>query len=153
VRISEDYVASELPYLGEEKFGRERQGLWADAASNVVISPEAWSLLADADSRRQGTVVFSVDAEVDRSAATIAVAGINQHGKTHVELIDKRQGVAWAAERLVELNERHRPAAIVLDGLGPAARWCLRWRGGHRAARDVGGSHEAGMRRLLRRRG
>lgn len=121
VRISEDYIASELPYLGEERFGRERLGLWADAASAVVIPPDVWNAVADADSHRVGSVVFAVDAEVDRSAASISVAGVNQYGKTHVELIDKRQGVTWAAERLIELHRKYHPESIVLDGVGPAA--------------------------------
>jgi hypothetical protein len=118
--LSVQKIADEHAAMDPGSFARERLGIWTDSSTSSVIPADVWRDLADSDSRRQGAVVFSVDAEVDRSAASIAVAGVNQHGKTHVELIDKRPGVAWAAERLVELYERHQPRAIVLDALGPA---------------------------------
>lgn len=121
VRISEDFIEAEIEPLGEENFGRERLGLWADSLSATVISEAMWADVTDPNSKTVGPLVFAVDAEVDRSSASIAVAGSNQHGKIHVELVGIRPGVSWAAERLVELYQKHRPRAIVLDGAGPAA--------------------------------
>lgn len=120
-RISEEFIAQELPDLGEERFGRERLGLWADASSKVVLTEEAWQACRDPDSRRVGEVVFAVDASLDRDACSISVAGLNAQGRTHVELVDWRPGVAWAAERLVDLTLKHKPRAVVVDAAGTAA--------------------------------
>jgi hypothetical protein len=121
IRISEEFVASELHDLGEERFARERLGQWADAASSQVISEDAWEACRDPDSRRMGGVVFAVDASTDRDGCSIAVAGLNRQGRTHVELVDWRPGVAWAGDRLVELTEKHNPGAVVVDSAGTAA--------------------------------
>jgi hypothetical protein len=42
-------------------------------------------------------------------------------GRTHVELVDWRPGVAWAGDRLVELTEKHNPRRWCWTGLRPAA--------------------------------
>lgn len=58
---------------------------------------------------------IGVDVAEDRSAATIAacVGGIG-------EIIDRRPGVSWAAERVAELRRRHNVRYIVCPRSGPA---------------------------------
>jgi hypothetical protein len=36
-------------------------------------------------------------------------------------VIEHRRGTRWVSDRLAELQEAHRPAAIICDGVGPAA--------------------------------
>ena len=119
-RIFGDYLTSALKRLGEERFGREHLGLWADATSKIVLTEDMWESVRDPDSRRTGGVVFAADATPDRDGCSISVAGVNGLGRTHVELIDYRPGVAWAAERLIELSRRHR-APVLVKGYGPTA--------------------------------
>ncbi|MDG4860134.1 hypothetical protein P8605_18590, partial [Streptomyces sp. T-3] len=41
-------------------------------------------------------------------------------GRAAIEVVEHRGGIGWAAPRLLELIERHRPAAVVIDPHGPA---------------------------------
>jgi hypothetical protein len=121
IRISEGFIAQELQDLGDERFGRERLGLWADASSKVALSEEMWTGVRDPDSRRVGEVAFAVAANSDRDGCSIGVAGLNRAGVPHVELIDWRPGVTWAVDRLVELTKRHKPRMVLVKGSDPAA--------------------------------
>lgn len=120
IRITEDFLEDEITDLGEERFGREHMGLWADSA-HAVITPDMWERVKDSASEPVDDVVFAVDAEVDGSQASIAVAGPNADGRVHVELAAVGPGLSWAAGRLIEMCERHHPRAVVVDSASTAA--------------------------------
>jgi phage terminase large subunit-like protein len=120
IRIPGEFVEAERDAMPDSEFGRERLGHWFDAAAETVIDMQVWSRLVDADSVPVDPVVFAVDTTPDRSAAAIAVCGRREDGLLHVEVIDHRNGTAWAPARLRELQERWHPLAVVLDPGGPA---------------------------------
>jgi hypothetical protein len=92
-----------------------------DGGGDHVISPEEWADLADAGSRPVDPVVFAFDVTPDRSRSAIAVAAKRADGLFHVEIVDRQAGTGWVTARLAGLFEQHKPAAVVCDGVGPAA--------------------------------
>lgn len=125
IRISGEYIESELGALSPEGFDVERLGIgdWPsdEAEAWAVISESAWSALGDPESSALDPVAFSLDTTPDRSYTSIAVAGRRSDGLVHLELVDHRPGTDWAPRRAAELVERWKPCAFVVDGYGPAA--------------------------------
>lgn len=86
-----------------------------------VIDAAKWASCADPGSQVDSRVAIAVDTNPERSATSIAIAGVRADGVSHVEVIDYRPGVGWVPQRLRELRERWSPVAIVIDPAGPAA--------------------------------
>ena len=105
----------------DDSWNREGRGIWENVSAEFVIAPDLWAACADRYSSPVGDVVFAVDAEVDQSQASIAVAGLNANGKVHVELADVGPGVSWAGTRLVEMFRKHKPRAVIVDSTSTAA--------------------------------
>jgi Phage terminase-like protein, large subunit len=119
IRIDEEFVESEREALGAE-FGRERLGVWHEEGLPTVVDMRLWAQLADVESLTGDPVAFGVDIRPDHGAGAIAVCGAREDGLVHLEVVDHRPGTGWIVERLVELVERWRPCAVVLDGAGAA---------------------------------
>lgn len=115
IRITEEFVESERDAMDDLGFSRERLGHWFDPLSQMVINGRIWNELADPRSQVQDPMVFAVDATPDRTAAAVAVAGKRADGLGHVEVIAAQPGTGWLLPRILELNERHKPWAWVLD--------------------------------------
>lgn len=120
--INEDAIAADFKSMQLIEFQRAYLNQWPDrSAVDPVISRHAWDAIADFNSEPAGSVIFGVDAAPDRSSAAIAVAGARPDGVGHVEIsarggmVDARPGTGWLLARIVELNEKHRPHAWVLD--------------------------------------
>jgi hypothetical protein len=110
------------------QFGRERGG-WHDAPAGGTspITAEQWEDSAEIESKIVGALALSVDIRPDGLAATIAVSGRNEDGKTHAEItgtkkrgLDSRPGTAWIVSRIVKIFEKHDPSVLILDPSGPA---------------------------------
>lgn len=121
IRLNIDTVLSERASMDDESFGRERLGMWEGEHGNAVIPVDAWAACADEHSEPTSQMVLAVDVTPDRTAASIAVAGLRTDGRWHVELIDNRRGTGWVASRLAEIGTRHGIRTVVLDGASPAA--------------------------------
>lgn len=122
IRISEEYVRSELAALGPAKFAVERLGSWQpDAGEQWLVIPKAdWEAAADGRSAPVDPVAFAVTLSKDRQWASIGCAGIRADGLQHVELTDRRLGTAWVVPRLAELVAKWKPCAVVIDPGSPA---------------------------------
>jgi hypothetical protein len=124
IRITPEYIELERAALAPEAFARERLGVGvyptdlADAWQ--VISRETWLSLTDARSTAEDPVAFAADAMPGGSHAAVGVAGRRADGLLHVEVVDHREGTAWVVPRLVELNAKHGPCAVVIDPTGQA---------------------------------
>ncbi|MER7807913.1 terminase [Streptomyces sp900116325] len=123
-RLTLEHTERERLTMSPEIFARERLGV-GDYPSEEgdtwrVISEETWRALADGTSAMSDPVAFAVDTTPERSHSAICAAGLNGEAK-HVEVIDHRSGTGWVVERLVELVEKWRPCAVVIDSGGPAA--------------------------------
>jgi len=86
----------------------------------AVISERDWTAILDGLSKPQDPVVFALEVTQERTFGTVAIAGARSDGATHVEVVDHRTGTGWIVERLVELQRKWNPAAIIVDPSGPA---------------------------------
>lgn len=122
--IEEDAIEADFRSMELIEFQRAYLNQWPDRnAVDPVIPHETWAALADPASQVSGGLVFALDATPDRSAAAIAVAGRRADGNGHVEVVDARAGTGWVVERVLELQERHKPSAWVLDPASAAGAW------------------------------
>lgn len=119
IRISEDFVASELATMGEdglEQFCRERLGVFdEDEIPDAVFQPDQWARVASSDTFA-GDVVFALEVNPERTWASIAAA--DRDGLC--ELGDHRPGVGWVVERLKALHDKTR-APVAIHKTSPAA--------------------------------
>jgi hypothetical protein len=123
IRISVEHVAREFASMSTAGFMRERLGVgtWpTDEAGWAVISEDAWTGLVDAGSEAGAQVVFAADVTPDRGWGSISVAGRRQDGLIHTEVVEHRPRTSWMVPRLLELQRRWRPLAVVVDPAGPA---------------------------------
>ncbi len=124
ITITEDAVAADYRSMSADgktnEFERAYLNRWKTATSDPVIPLRAWAELADLDSQIAGRPVLAFDVSPDRSQASISAAGRRADGFVHIELVDRRSGTAWVADRLAELIERHEVAAVMCDPKGPA---------------------------------
>jgi hypothetical protein len=120
--ISEDWIGSvERGLFTDEDFARERLGIWRELDDRTpVIAVVDWQACQDPDSQPLDPVSFAVDVASDRSAASIAVAGMRIDGKVHVELIENRPGVPWVVDRLAALLRKAGQDAVTLCPSSPA---------------------------------
>lgn len=105
----------------EEEAGFRRAYLnqWTVQRADPVISATKWQAVVDHESTAAAPLVFSWEVTPMRDFASICVAAHRGDGLEHGELIDHRPGLAWVPARMGDLVERHRPAAVVVDPLGP----------------------------------
>jgi hypothetical protein len=125
IRIGAEHIAHERRSMGSRTFAVERLGAgdWPDTseAGEQIIDLERWSACEDSRSKAQDPVVFAFDIAPDRSSASIGAAGKRVDGNHHIEVVERRRGTRWVPERLAELVAAHKPAAVLCDGVGPAA--------------------------------
>jgi len=119
--ISLDAIAADHQSMKPADFRRAYLNLRYEGATfEPVISSEAWHACLNRASEADSDMVFAVDCTPDRSSASIAVCSTNRAGKHHIEVVDNRRGTGWVVDRMVELVERWKPKAIVIDTAGAA---------------------------------
>lgn len=119
-RMELDFIEAEAEALTEDVFRRERLSIPDELLGEAAISQIVWDTCRDRGSKIEGKLTFAVDMRLDRSAASISVAGRREDGLIHVEVIDNREGTSWIVPRLQELNKKWRPDQLLLDAGGPA---------------------------------
>lgn len=80
--------------------------IWTSSALRIIPAA-AWAACLDLESTIVGRVTLAADASpdlVDRWA-TITASGVNASGRVHSEIVDRRPGVDWLADRLASLEE------------------------------------------------
>lgn len=121
IRVAEDFVQIERGSLDDEEFARERLGIWHEADVNEpLIAPRDWKACEHPTSGPDpgwmaDPVTFAVDATPDRAWATISAAGACRDGGVALEVVEHRGGVRWVVDRLLELQARTTPKAILID--------------------------------------
>jgi hypothetical protein len=115
--VTEAAIARELARLGVADFERSILNVWPrprDLATGIDMA--AWAGLADLDvPSSSGAAAFDVAA--DRSHAALAGAGVTPDGRTVVEIVDYRRGVAWLDTALRDWTRAHPGAPLVCDAL------------------------------------
>jgi len=114
-------MGAALELLGPDEFARAYGNRWV-ATTARVIPLGAWRAAADPDAPlpEVGRCAIGFDVAVDRSDAAVVFAWRDPAGVAHLELADCREGVAWLADRVLDLVERWRPRAVGYDAAGPA---------------------------------
>lgn len=87
-------------------------------ADERVIPYTAWEAVNDPKVAPVGQLVFSVDVNPERTAASIVAAATSDQGPV-AELIEHRASTGWIVGRARELADRH-GGTWVVDGSGPA---------------------------------
>jgi hypothetical protein len=120
--VREEAIAADFTSMDLREFRRAYLNQWAEEVPQewLVIPQPLWDGLVDAGSAADDPVAFAADITPDRSFGSIATAGRRPDGRMHVEVVDHRPGTGWMAERIVELNGRWNPCAVVVDAAGPA---------------------------------
>lgn len=118
IRISEEFIERERTAMSSEGFGRERLGIWPRMAGEEwqTITAADWHAACDPDSKIDGAIALGIEVSYpDRAWGTIAASGFRVDGKTHVEIVDHRQGTGWILERVKELVDRHDVLGVFVD--------------------------------------
>lgn len=139
IRLDPERIRREHESMSSAGFNRERLTVGRyppDGRGWDVISEDAWVATADPrvldedgtvlkeGSKALDPVAFAIDVNPERTAASIAVAGIRPDGLIHIELIAHWPGTDWVLDRVRSLNETWKPCAIALDASGPAGSLC-----------------------------
>lgn len=126
-RISREFLAAQLQFMGDELFAREHLGVWDALPSMAMASgaklPEvAWrdTEVAAPPQINTGELTMAFDVEVDNSFAAISIAS-GTLADAYVETIEHRPGVGWIPGRIVELVQRWNPTKVVTDAGSGAA--------------------------------
>lgn len=121
-------VRAEFLGMAIHEFQRAYLNQWVEDMEEAVLNLAAWGSCFNL--RDGGQLQFedppvlclAVDVNPERSWASISAAGQALEGDLpFVELVDRREGTGWIADRLFELQERYRPVEIILDRQSPAA--------------------------------
>jgi hypothetical protein len=125
IRIDPEFIEAERRTLSTRNFAVERVGVghWPsiDAVADELFDRDEWAAIRDPRSTIAEAPVLAVDVSPDRSSSSIASAGARGDGKLHVELVDRRRGTGWVADRLGELVRRHGVTEVLVDGRSQAA--------------------------------
>lgn len=125
IRITEEFIASELDAMPLDEFVRERLGVPDPeevAGDEPVIDPDVWAerTAGGADPLREGSRRWlAVEVEVDRASAAI-VAGCMIDGVVHTALVDHQRGSGWVPARVADLLDRFEVDGWGLDSYGAA---------------------------------
>ncbi|MFY9190188.1 MAG: hypothetical protein WAN89_02795 [Lawsonella sp.] len=114
-RLMLETVEDERASMSDERFARERLGMWSEAVSDSPIDADTWTRLEDNNSVFDGAPSIGVDVSPDRSHASVSVAGVRGDGFTHVELVDNRGSAAWVPEFVARMVKKHGAQAVVID--------------------------------------
>ena len=94
-----------------------------DASADVLVAVDDWLALEDPESVVVDPVCLAFDVSPERHTS-IGVAGRNERGELHVEVVASGAGTGWLPRRLEELYRRHEVEEIVCDGYAPSsAMW------------------------------
>lgn len=127
-RPSIEVVEAEFAAMDPDDFDRERLGVFDppppdDADEPGPLAGDEFIGRADPSSEpRDSAVALAVEVAPGGTAAAIAVGGMREDGRRHVELVDHRPGTGWIDDRLEELLDRWPDAVLVLDPAGPAVQ-------------------------------
>ncbi|QJY46665.1 hypothetical protein [Pseudonocardia broussonetiae] len=131
-RLTEAALVRLRRVMSEEGFARECFGMWPTkgAAGSRLIPAQAWRLREAPGSSIEGTPVFAVDVNPERTAAAIVAAGFRPNGGVLVEAprpdrnADPDEawpvGMDWVVPRAVEIDGSHGPTRWGIDPNGPA---------------------------------
>lgn len=117
---------TELRAMDEEKYNRERLGVWADQSGAAVIGADVWKRSEVTGDDLAGIAVvkrsLAIEVTPDRDMAVVAGAAELEDGRVLVEILDQAAGVAWMAATCKDRYKRSKAwAGVVYDSYSGAA--------------------------------
>lgn len=107
--------------LSTSEFRRAYLNQWVDRhAGERVIGVDEWNRCHDPESTIATRPVVAVDVALDRQMSAASAAGRRGDGLTHVQVVKHDRGTDWVVPYAVQLADRARAIAVVLDPSGPA---------------------------------
>lgn len=122
-----DWISgAELKAMDEERYKRERLGVWADKARSAAIGAETWQRAAITPNDIVGHAVvkrsLALEVTEDRDMSVLAGAAELDDGRVVVEILDQRGGTAWCAETAKARYDKSQAwAGVVVDSYSGAA--------------------------------
>ena len=122
-----DWISgAELKAMDEERYKRERLGVWADKARSAVIGAEVWQRAAVSPNDIAGHAVvkrsLALEVTEDRDMSILAGAAELDDGRVVVEILDQKGGTAWCAEAAKARYGKSKAwAGVVVDSYSGAA--------------------------------
>lgn len=114
-----DFIREQALDLPGGEFARA-YGNRRTASRELIIPADVWSaaqtmtpLPSDAP------ITFGAAIDIDRSETVIAACGLIDN-MPYIEIVDRRPGTSWAADRLADLVEKHHAPPPVIDPVGPS---------------------------------
>lgn len=122
IRLSHDTILDERADMDDERFARERLGMWSARSSNRVISNDSWIAVADsALVDAGGEVGIGIDVNPDRTKCTISGASFDIRGLPYLDVLEGRTGSPdWAVAFVKGICDRNSARAVVVDAASPA---------------------------------
>jgi hypothetical protein len=118
--ITEAALRAAYQSMSESEFVRAHLNRWTAGDSAAAIPLDKWLACQNgALTVSREAMAFGFDVSADRKWSAIGAASMSD-GRLVVELIDHRAGTEWVLPRLIELRDRHSPAAIVGNDAGQA---------------------------------
>jgi hypothetical protein len=140
--ITERAIASAMRTDPEWVFRTEVLCQWSAGTLEGPFPPGKWDDCLDTSSSIANATVLGVgvDVSADRSMTHIALAGYNQAGRIHVEIVASRYGTEWVTDYLtagadvrnfcgIALQSRSAPCSPLVDELAAADLPVLEWQG------------------------
>lgn len=119
--VTEDAVRADFESMDLSEFRRAYLNQWTTTSVDPVIPMAKWDSLKDIESNALDPVAIAFDIPPSRARGSIVAAGKRSDGKTHIEVIDQREGTTWLAPAIAALVKAQHPCAVFCDKVGPAA--------------------------------
>lgn len=121
IRVDPEFVLHvERPGMDDERYGRERLGLWSQAKSTAVFDMARWLDCRDPASQVLDPVGVAVDVATEREFASVAVGGRRADGLHHGEVVAHERGTDWVVPAVAKLVALWDVAEVVVSANGPA---------------------------------
>lgn len=114
-------LADALEDMSVSEFLRAYGNIWT-ASTERIIAEHLWNAarVEEWAAPEPGSVALAFACSPDRSDAAIGAAWRDTPaGEVRVDVVDRRPGSGWLADRVRELDRKWRPVAIGHDGAGP----------------------------------
>ncbi|MDR1266594.1 MAG: hypothetical protein LBK42_13815 [Propionibacteriaceae bacterium] len=123
-RISPEFLAqmwATFRKTSPRDFAREFLGVWDRVSGKTaVFEADEWERLAVDGLKAPEPVTVAVDVPPDRTSAVIAAAWPTPGGGVHGVVLDRREGVSWVPQALVDMSRRRALGRVYLNASGPA---------------------------------
>lgn len=117
IRVTIEACEAERAALPDDKFARERLGIWDSMSSKAWVIPEQlWAAAADIPSGpREGDITLALDSSPQGDQTSVAACAQRADGRWQVELHYQAPGVTWVPAWLSEQLASGRVRGVVYD--------------------------------------